>query len=137
MLGIFTILCIIALVLNIKIYNSVKAGRVLPKFQSNFASRYINLSRKLSPTTYMVLGMIPMFIMLYSSFERSAWGSFIVICAHVYFATRTHKVLDSQVFFAVNEDGTPNPTGGKFLRPATVGETASQAEANAALNRAV
>lgn len=94
MIFFLTLFATFMLFVNIGIYNRHTKGLILSKMQSNVAGYYINLSRKVNKSVYMVIGLLVWFFIIMYAIDAGAYISAAVFILYVIFTTRTHLALD-------------------------------------------
>lgn len=94
MIFLLTVLAVFMLVINIGIYGRLKRGLPLTKIQSNVANYYLNVTRKINKTVYLIVGLLVWFFIIMYAIDAGAYISVLVFIAYVVFSTRTHLALD-------------------------------------------
>lgn len=90
------------LFVQIKTYQRIKHGQTLTRVQTNVASSYILLSKRLGKTLYRTIGTTVLVLFAIMTLLAEAWIVTIVVALYGVYTTRTQKQIDNTNFNLVN-----------------------------------
>jgi hypothetical protein len=98
------------------IYHRIRSGRTFNRLQTNIASSYIVISRRIGRSTYRAIGLAFILLTAAGAWMYGAWIVTVTLMFYIHFALRAQALIDRTQFEAVNNYGQKDPAGA-YLQP--------------------